>query len=381
MAYIGLPPSNSFVSLKRQVITGDGTASYTLDHSVASVNDVAIFVNNVRQDPAGYSISGTTLTLGGTIQSSDDCYVIFLGQALQTVVPDTGTITSAMLNLTSNVGIGETSPLSLFHVKSADSGADVFTDTVATLENSGDTRLSILSGTSGEGEILFGDSGLNRQGRIAYRHNGDKLVFQTGNTERMTLNSTGLGVGASSPTHKLQVTGEFTGTSTGAALFQNTHDSVTSGDEVVRIQFSGDNDATGGHFINFFDSGGDIGRINVNSASNIQYATTSDYRLKENIKDIENAIDKLKLLKPRNFNFIKKPDVSMDGFIAHELQDVVPIAVDGVKDQMRVVDGKEEIYPQAVDASKLIPILTKSLQEAITKIEELETRIQTLENN
>ena len=191
-----------------------------------------------------------------------------------------------------------------------------------------------------------------------------------------------VGIGISSGiTHKLQVVGEFSGTTNAVALFQNTHDSVTSGDEVVRIQFSGDNDATGGHFVNFFDSGGDIGRINVNSASNIQYATTSDYRLKENIKDIENAIDKLKLLKPRNFNFIKKPDVSMDGFIAHELQDVVPIAVDGVKDQMRIVDGKEEIYPQAVDASKLIPILTKSLQEAITKIEELETRIQTLENN
>jgi len=97
MAYIGLEPSNSFVSLKRQVITGNGGASYTLDHSVASVNDVAIFVNNVRQDPAGYSISGAALTLGGTIESSDDCYVIFLGQALQTVTPDSDTITAAML--------------------------------------------------------------------------------------------------------------------------------------------------------------------------------------------------------------------------------------------------------------------------------------------
>ena len=98
MAYIGLPPSNSFVSLKRQVITGDGTASYTLDHSVASVNDVAIFVNNVRQNPSSYSISGTALTLGGTISSSDSCYVIFLGQALQTVTPATGTVTGAMMN-------------------------------------------------------------------------------------------------------------------------------------------------------------------------------------------------------------------------------------------------------------------------------------------
>ncbi len=97
MAYIGLEPSNSFVSLKRQVITGNNGASYTLDHSVASVNDVAIFVNNVRQDPASYSVSGTALTLGGTISSSDSCYVIFLGQALQTVTPGSDTITAAML--------------------------------------------------------------------------------------------------------------------------------------------------------------------------------------------------------------------------------------------------------------------------------------------
>ena len=106
MAYLGNQPSNNFVSLKRQVITGNGGASYTLDHSVASVNDVAIFVNNVRQDPASYSISGTALTLGGTISSSDSCYVIFLGQALQTVTPATGTITNAMI--ASDAGIATT---------------------------------------------------------------------------------------------------------------------------------------------------------------------------------------------------------------------------------------------------------------------------------
>ena len=98
MAYLGNQPSNNFVSLKRQVITGNGGSTYTLDHKIASVNDCAIFVSNVRQDPASYSISnGNQLTLGGTISSSDSCYVIFLGQALQTVVPDANTITNAMI--------------------------------------------------------------------------------------------------------------------------------------------------------------------------------------------------------------------------------------------------------------------------------------------
>jgi len=108
LAYLGNQPSNNFVSLKRQVITGNGGTSYTLDHSVASVNDVAIFVNNVRQDPSTYSISSTTLQLGGSISSSDSCYVIFLGQALQTVTPATGTVTNAMLGETITVAKGGT---------------------------------------------------------------------------------------------------------------------------------------------------------------------------------------------------------------------------------------------------------------------------------
>jgi len=124
LAYLGNQPSNNFVSLKRQVITGNGGSTYTLDHAVASVNDVAIFVNNVRQDPASYSISGTALTLGGTISSSDSCYVIFLGQALQTVTPATGTVTGAMMNY----------PLTNFSSTGIDDNADATAITIDSSE-------------------------------------------------------------------------------------------------------------------------------------------------------------------------------------------------------------------------------------------------------
>ena len=97
MPFIGNAPSNNFVSLKRQDITGDGTASYTLDYKVASVNDVLIYVNHVKQDPSSYTISGTSLTMGGTVASTDDFYIIYLGQGLQTVTPADNTITTAML--------------------------------------------------------------------------------------------------------------------------------------------------------------------------------------------------------------------------------------------------------------------------------------------
>lgn len=131
-SYLGNLPSNNFVSLKRQVITGNGGSTYTLDHSVASVNDVAIFVNNVRQDPASYSISTTSLTLGGTISSSDSCYVLFLGQALQTVTPDANTITNAMLGETitvANGGTGVTTASAL-----ANTGNLVLLNTVTTTD-------------------------------------------------------------------------------------------------------------------------------------------------------------------------------------------------------------------------------------------------------
>lgn len=108
MPFIGNQPSNNFVSLKRQDITGDGTASYTLDHKVASVNDILVYVNHVKQDPSSMTVSGTSLTMGGNVSSSDDFYVIFLGQALQTVTPADNTITNAMLSETITVANGGT---------------------------------------------------------------------------------------------------------------------------------------------------------------------------------------------------------------------------------------------------------------------------------
>jgi len=86
----------------------------------------------------------------------------------------------------------------------------------------------------------------------------------------------------------------------------------------------------------------------------------------------------LKQLKPKRFNFIADADTTVDGFLAHEVQTVVPEAITGTKDAVDE-DGNPEY--QGIDQSKLVPILTKALQEAVTKIEELETRIQTLENN
>ena len=98
MSYIGTPPSNAFTSLLKQDFSTSATTGYTLDHAVNNANDIALFINFVRQEPtAGYAASGTTLTLTSATASSDDMYCVYLGQALQTVNPANASVGTAQL--------------------------------------------------------------------------------------------------------------------------------------------------------------------------------------------------------------------------------------------------------------------------------------------
>ena len=97
MAYIGVQPTDTYLSIASQQITGNGGATYTLDYSVSNEEDVAVFVNNVRQNVSTYTVSGTSLTLGGTISASDSCWVLFLGRTVGTKTPAVGSVTNDML--------------------------------------------------------------------------------------------------------------------------------------------------------------------------------------------------------------------------------------------------------------------------------------------
>jgi len=138
-------------------------------------------------------------------------------------------------------------------------------------------------------------------------------------------------------------------------------------------------DTSGGaNQIEFQDGDGDVcGAINSNATSNTtSYGTSSDYRLKENVSAVSGAIEKLKLLEPKTYNFISdSAKTKEDGFLAHELAEVIPNAVTGEKD---AVHENGEMNIQQVDYGKLTPLLTAALQEAIAKIETLETEIAAL---
>jgi hypothetical protein len=135
--------------------------------------------------------------------------------------------------------------------------------------------------------------------------------------------------------------------------------------------------ATGGTLITFYDgtfpsSLTTNGYIQLNGAG-LSYFSASDYRLKENIAPLSNAITKLKQIAPKTYTWIRHPETgTIDGFIAHELQTVTPYAVSGAKDEIDA-DGKPKY--QGVDSSHLVPLLTAALQEAITRIEALEAKV------
>jgi hypothetical protein len=118
-----------------------------------------------------------------------------------------------------------------------------------------------------------------------------------------------------------------------------------------------------------------VGSITV-TASATAYNTSSDYRLKENIVPLTGAADRLNQLQVHRFNFIADPDKTVDGFLAHEAQAVVPECVTGTKDE---VDADGNPIYQGIDQSKLVPLLTAALQEAIAEIASLKDRVAALE--
>ncbi len=159
--------------------------------------------------------------------------------------------------------------------------------------------------------------------------------------------------------------------------------------------------------LSFINSNGVVGQIKTQTTST-SYVTSSDYRIKENVVTDWDATTRLKQLKPSRFNFKADKDTTVDGFLAHEVQSIVPEAISGEKDETQDLgtikdkdgnvikenvletetkkdDGQtwtktktEDVY-QGIDQSKLVPLLTKALQEAVAKIETLEAKVTALE--
>ena len=101
MPFIGNQPALSYTSFAKQDFTTSVTTSYTLDNPVANANELALFINFVRQEPTtAYSASGTSLTLTSATSASDDMYCVYLGKAVQTVNPPNASVGLSQLTAT-----------------------------------------------------------------------------------------------------------------------------------------------------------------------------------------------------------------------------------------------------------------------------------------
>jgi hypothetical protein len=182
--------------------------------------------------------------------------------------------------------------------------------------------------------------------------------------------------GASTPTERMRIA------SNGSIFFAATSaSSITSGaangkfiNSLAEIYSSRATTGAASHIL-FYNPNGYVGQIST-TASATSYTTSSDYRLKENVTLLDGAIARLNQLPVHRFNFIADPDTVVDGFIAHEAAAVVPECVTGEKDEED--ENGDPVY-QGIDQSKVVPLLTAALQEAIAKIHALEARVAALE--
>ena len=243
------------------------------------------------------------------------------------------------------------------------------TDTVTTINNNADNRVITGSGTAntleGESNLTFngtqldlghGDSTFNRWQKNQLRFNGDDHAnidhYTTGKYIKFRTSASS---GADSTVLQLYPTGFISAVTTGFGQFRKTNTGV---------------------LLDFQHGTTQVGNIGIGSSST-SYNTSSDYRLKENVSTISDGITRVKQLKPSKFNWIiDDTNTPVDGFLAHEVSSLVPEAVSGAKD---AVDSDNNPVHQCIDQSKLVPLLTAALKEAITKIETLETKVAALE--
>ena len=385
MAYIGNDPSNRFVAPKAaSVFSGDGsTTAFTLDHAVGSDEDILVSVDGVIQEPSvAYAVSnGTTLTFTAapSSNSGNNIFVYYLFRTVGTVshpsnnalqasniTVDTTTLVTDSTN--NRVGMGIASPDGTLHVHSASAGSVTANSEGDELivENNANGGISILTPDTARSALFFGHASDNN--KIQIRHDGntslgafisdDTLTFNVGSgTERMRFDSSGghVFIGASS----------FSSGAKGKQFeFNNNAIALRSGSALTTTQFHE----------GFHNPNGAVGTISTNGSST-SFNTSSDYRLKENVVTDWNATSRLKQLKPSRFNFIADTNTTIDGFLAHEVSSIVPEAVTGEKD---AVDDDDNIVPQSIDQSKLVPLLTKTLQEALTRIDTLEAEVKAL---
>jgi hypothetical protein len=394
----------------------------TIDGTVIGGSTPAAISGTTGQFGTSLNVDGTITSDGLTVDSSVSTFQSLTGRASPTP-------TELRIASTDNGSDWSTTDpwgrLAFYSNDASVGGAKtaVSLDSVYRVTNGGSANLEIKTYSFPDGLLL----------RQKIESNGDISFYEdTGTTPKFFWDASAerLGIGTSSPASALEIVGSvLLQNNTSAINFKNAAGTARNvlfadssditrllsadgavaisagGSERLRIDASGnllvgtttiegngltirpnlDNGATriiferaattASSLIQAFNNGttnvGSISHTNTTTS----YTTSSDYRLKEDAQPIANPSERLLALKPVNFAW-KVDGSRMDGFMAHEAQEVVPEAVTGEKDAVDK-DGNPEY--QGIDQSKIVPLLTAALQEALKKIEALEARVAALE--
>ena len=351
-----------------------------------------MFINFVRQEPtAAYTASGTTLTLTSATASSDDMYCVYLGKAVQTVNPPSGSVGLSQLSATGTkssstflrgdntfaaagvTGISSSADATAITIDSGErvginssnmSSLDAEANQLVVGSGSGNQGLTVYSDGSSSGSIFFanGTAGTQtKQGQIVYEQNNSTMLLKTANATAMSIDGSGkVLVNGTSTSFNTKLLSEFAGGEYGMQL----NSTATSGTQ---------------YHLTFTRGGTEAGYLTSTSATAVALNNSSDQRLKENIQNSNSAIQDLKDMKVRQFDWKDEIDTHKDfGFVAQELVNVVPEAVVQGSDELN--ENGRPVRTWGVDYSHIVPRLVKVCQEQQTKIEELEARITTLEN-
>jgi hypothetical protein len=282
-----------------------------------------------------------TVGTGGFVDGSDS--LIFFEE---------GTGERMRLDSSGNLGIGTTNPVRQLQIGNNTGANDI---------------ISLQSDPTGQGSIMFGDdqtTAAEYRGMIRYNHPSDAMQFWTSSTERMRLDSSGnLLVGHTGTNIYADSSGQ------GISANQNGRLDVKR-DDVLAI-FNRTSWTSGNAPVQQFRTNGTaVGEITVTS-SGTTYNTTSDARLKTDIQPIADATDRLMQMNPVSHKWKADPEAdAVVGFIAQEMQEIVPEAVSGEP------DGDEMM---SMDYGRITPVIVAALQDAHRKIQELESRLAAVE--
>ena len=159
MPYIGNPPAERFTSFAYQDLTGGSGTSFTLDNAVGNPQEIEVFVNNVRQEPGvAYTVSGTALTMTGSIATTDDFYVVFQGKAIQTAThPSDRALTATDGTFTGNTSVtGNATVTGNLTVDTNTLFVDSTNNHVAVGTTTPSTYTAFVSGSTSPGLVVAG---------------------------------------------------------------------------------------------------------------------------------------------------------------------------------------------------------------------------------